>query len=148
MAGVKRIGSDELIADLRELARRAPTAAQRGLLRGGEEAVKLAKSYTPERIGRARRSIHVGGHPELSGDFDPGADRGWYGDLGNYGDAGGKDVVGIELGSDLFYFRWLEDGGPHNAAARPIGRAVDDVAPRLEQFIVEEIGKTAEELGL
>lgn len=147
--GVRRIGSEELVRDLRELARRSPAAAEKGLLMAGEEAAALAKTYTPERTGRARRSIHVGGHPEISGDFDPGADRGWYGDLGNYGDAAGEGTtMGIEIGSDLFYFKYLEDGSAHNAAVRPIGRAVDEVTPRLEGYIGESMDALAESLDL
>lgn len=146
--GVKKFGSDELIADLRELAQRSPEAARRALLRGAKEAVETAKANTPVRTGRARRSIHVAGHPELSGDFSPGGDSRWYGDLGKYQDAAGKETLAVELGSDLWYFVFIEDGGRRNPARRPIGRAVDDIEPRMETYVLEEMDALAREVDL
>lgn len=148
MAGVRRIGSEELIRDIESWARRSPEAAERGVLRAGGEIVARAKSNTPKRTGRARESIHVGGHPELSGEFSPGG-GGWgaYRDMGEYEDRSGTRM-GIAVGSTLFYFRFIEDGGARNVAVRPIGRAVDEVEPLLVGFIEEEVGRLAEELNL
>lgn len=145
--GVTKIGSDELINALTQLARRSPERLEKALLKMGEEAVRTAKANTPQRTGRARRSIHVGGHPELSGDFAPGADRGWYGDLGNYSGAAGTQTA-VEIGSDLFYFVFIEYGGARNPATRPIGRAVDDVATKGEQYILDELAALEGDVGL
>ena len=170
------VGLAELIRDLQALGEDALGAGERGLLKGAGEIAAQAKENTPVRSGRARRSIHVGGHPELSGDFAPGADRGWYGDLGTYGSAAGRNSAGVEVGSDLFYFKWIEYGGTIGGvrkkterytdengkrrrrrvpkskartlpARRPIGNAVDALEGRVEELIFVEMRGAAEKYG-
>ena len=149
MAGFE--GMAELIRDIERLGEGGAEAAERGLLRGAGEIVMAAKVATPERTGRARRSIHVGGHPELSGDFNPGGDRGWYGDMGNYNSSAGSQRA-VEVGSDLFYFQWLEEGGggrKRNSRGRGmLGHAVEMVAPRIEFYVMAEVDALARDVGL
>lgn len=160
-------GMEELIRDIQALGEGGAAAAEKGLLRGASEIVGLAKGNTPVRTGRARRSIHVGGHPELSGDFNPGADRGWYGDVGNYAGSEGSQRA-VEVGSDLFYFGILEEGGAIGGnrprrkgkrgqagkgrrtmpARRMLGNAVDAMEGRVEQYVAEAVGELAAKVGL
>ena len=167
----------ELIRDLEALGAGALGAGEKGLLRGAAEVVSLAKQNTPVRTGKARRSIHVGGHPELSGDFNPGGDRGWYGDIGHYGSSAARNSAVVEIGSDLFYFKWIEFGGTIGGvrkkverytdetgkkrrrrvpkskartlpARRPIGNAVDALEGKIEEYVFGAVGELAESLGL
>ena len=173
MAGGGFEGMAELIRDIERLGEGGAAAAERGLLRGAGEMVAMAKGNTPVRTGRARRSIHVGGHPELSGDFNPGADKGWYGDASGYGSPPGKARREVEVGSDLFYFKTLEEGGMIGGqnrqyrdkggrrrtvkpkwksgrmmpARRMLGNAVDAVGPKVEGYVAEAVGELASELG-
>lgn len=160
-------GMDELIRDIQALGEGGAAAAEKGLLRGAAEIVTLAKGNTPVRTGRARRSLHVGGHPELSGDFNPGGDKGWYGDVGNYASSEGTQRA-VEVGSDLFYFKYIEEGGVVGGkratrpgkrggtgkgrrtlpARRPLGNAVDAMEGKIEGYVADAVGELVEKVGL
>lgn len=116
---------DELIRDVGELARRTPERARRAVRRAREEGVGLAKAYTPVRTGKARDSIQAfEDEPEQAG------------------------TISESFGSELWYFPFIEDGGAHNAAQRPIGRAADEVGQRLDGYLLDELATLAEEMNL
>lgn len=119
-------GIDQLISDLGELGRRAlPEAAVRGLMQGAREIVPLAKSYTPYLSGRSRASIGILEAPTAT-----------------------ADSARVEIGSALFYFPYVEYGGRRSPARRPIGRAVDEVEPRIEVYVMAELERLARGLNL
>jgi hypothetical protein len=134
-------GMEKLIADLGALSREVvQEAALPALLEVAEETVNAAKSDVDIRSGRHRRSLHVGGHLELTPDFSPAADDNWYKDLGK-GEESERRVQAI-IGTTLFYGYWEEFGGPKNAANPAIRRAVEAHFPRFE----ERMGRLMDEL--
>lgn len=140
------IGMDDLIRDLGLIDELAMTeAALPATLRVARRAAQTAKSGTPVDTGEAVRSIHVGGHTELTPDFNPAGDRGWYSDIG--GNVETKQRVSIAFGSNLFYFPWLEDGGSKNVARHPVARATAKAESELTNEINEELGKLYRRLG-
>lgn len=125
-------GIEQLISDIGDLNRNViEEIALPALLETAEEAVMAARAGVDVRSGRLKRSIHVGGHPELSGgEFDPARDKGMYKDLGK-GEMSNKRAE-VFVGSTLFYAYWEEFGGPKNSANPAIRRGVESVMPRLE----------------
>lgn len=139
-------GMDELIRDLGlidELAMRE--AALPAALRVARRAVQTAKSQTPVDTGEAVRSLHVGGHTELTPEFNPAGDRGWYSDMGKLEES--RERIQIQFGSNLFYFPWIEDGGSKNVARHPVARGTSKAEGELTAEINEELGKLYRRLG-
>jgi len=135
-------GMDELIRDLERFsAGIVEQAARPAVAMGGKAAVALARASAPVRTGRFARSIHVGGAAD--GEWDPGADRNWYEDLGK--EDGSATSAAVSVGSTLFYARWVEYGGPRNAASYTVGNAVEAVDPvvrgALEHYLAEWAGR-------
>ena len=140
------MGMDELIRDLGLIDDLVMTeAALPAALRTARRAVQTAKSATPVATGEATRSLHVGGHTELTPDFNPSGDRGWYSDLGKLEES--RERVKVQFGSDLFYFPWIEDGGSKNVARHPVARATAKAEGELTKEVNEELGKLYRRLG-
>lgn len=139
-------GMDELIRDLGLLNDLVMTeAALPAALRTARRAVQTAKSQTPVDTGEAVRSLHVGGHTELTPEFNPAGDRGWYSDMGKLEES--RQRVMVQFGSNLFYFPWIEDGGSKNVARHPVARGSAKAESELTAEVNEEIGKLVRRLG-
>lgn len=81
---------------------------------GALQIANAAKEKAPYRTGNLRRSIHIGGHGELTPDFAQSTG----GDIGGAGvTAGGR--VRLRVGTDLIYARIQEYGGTITAKHAP-----------------------------
>ncbi len=139
-------GMDALIRDLEELRGRAlPEAGRPAVELAGRAAVAIAKGTAPRRTGKFARSIHVGGAGEQGGDFNPGADRNWYEDMGK--EEGSATSVAVSVGTTLWYAPWVEYGGPKNPASYCIGNAVDAVGPVLRDALEMFMDDLARKVG-
>ncbi len=139
-------GMDELIRDLEKFSSGVVEQAAVPALRvGGRAAVALARASSPKRTGRFARSIHVGGDTGGDSDWNPGGDRNWYEDLG--AEEGSATTAAVAVGSTLWYGRWVEFGGPHNAAAYPVGNAVEAVDPVVRGALEEKLDEWAGQCG-
>lgn len=144
MAGFE--GMDDLINDLKGLSEKMiPEVARPSLKITGKAAVELAKASAPEWTGRFRRSIHVGGQTEGQSDWNPGADRNWYEDLGAEPES--KDKAAIAVGSTLWYGVWAEFGGAKNPATYAVGNAVEAVDPVMVDALEFHLEKLLREAG-
>lgn len=133
------VGAAQLIVDLLAFWGEMPEVTEPAVLETAREAANAAKQNVRVWSGRHQRSIHVGGHPELTPDFSPARDKNWYKDLGR--NRMDRKRLRIFVGTTLFYGYWEEFGGAkaHNEANPAIRRAVETHAPRLEPRLVQAV---------
>lgn len=137
---------EELIRDLEKFsAGVVDHAAAPAVKMGGKAAVALARASAPKRTGRFARSIHVGGDTGGDSEWNPGGDRNWYEDLG--AEEGSATSAAVAVGSTLWYARWVEFGGPKNAASYTVGNAVEAVDPVMREELERYLDKWAGECG-
>lgn len=140
-------GLEELIRDLEKFsAGIVEQAATPAVKMGGKAAVALARASAPRRTGRFARSIHMGGDTGADAEWNPAADRNWYEDLGK--EEGSSTSAAVAVGSTLWYGRWVEFGGPKNAASYTVGNAVQAVDPVVRGALEHYLDKWAGECGL
>lgn len=140
------VGMEELIRDLEKFsAGVVEHAAVPAVKVGGRAAVSLARASAPRRTGRFARSIHVGGDTGGDSEWNPGGDRNWYEDLGT--EEGSETTAAVAVGSTLWYARWVEFGGPKNAASYVVGNAVEGVDPVVRDALMTHLDKWAGECG-
>ena len=101
---MKKLGDQRLVEKMLENA----------LVVGALQIVNAAKEKAPYRTGNLRRSIHIGGHTDLTPEHaESGA-----GDLGGAGHAA-RYQTRVLIGTDLIYARIQEYGGTIEAKNKP-----------------------------
>lgn len=110
-------GNDSLKRKLNQLATGVQGETLEGALAAGAVLIQnSAKRYAPKHEGTLARSIHIGGHEELAGDYD-----------GNYPrakdtmpDPAGSDMERtLHVGTDIIYGAQKEFGGTITAKNAP-----------------------------
>lgn len=139
MARVTRIGVDEAQRELAAMAKGEEVlekVARPALRIGGEAAVEIARGIAPRRTGRFADSIHMEG-----GDGAVGGDE----SLGPEADTATR--TSVVVGTTLWYGGFVEFGGRHNPARRPVGQAVDVVDEVIRDALDHYMGEWLEGLG-
>jgi len=115
--GFKVIGSAELKRKLSGLQTNVQgQMLERALVAGGVVVQNAAKINAPYKTGNLRRSIHIGGHEDLAGDYQ--SIRGEEGDPVPSPEGGGISVA-IYIGTNVIYARQREYGGTITARNGP-----------------------------
>lgn len=119
---------------------RALDAAAKGpvllkaLLPGARRLALRMKSLARVRTSRLRRSVHVGGYPEFTPEFDPSEG---YSDIG--GSRQDERSAHLDVGTNLFY-AWFEEYGTSKQAAHAFARPAGDTADAaIETDIMREL---------
>lgn len=137
MIKAKVVGCESLAAKFKRLEMVAQTKMLESALVGGALVVQNEwKARTPYKTGTYRRSIHIGGHTELAGDFE-GQDMG--------SQAAGPGQAAVVIGTNITdppYPKFLEEGTSKMAARPSAGPALD--AKRSEA--VREVGEALKDM--
>ena len=104
------------------------------LVSGALLIANKAKELAPIKTGTLRRSIHVGGHTELTPD---------YGDGAGYEDLGEPGSLRAIVGTNLEYAPYQEYGTSRGVPAHPYMKPAMDTQ---RDKVLEAIGDTFEEL--
>jgi len=104
------------------------------LVSGALLIANKAKELAPIRTGTLRRSIHVGGHTELTPD---------YGDGAGYEDLGEPGSLRAIVGTNLEYAPYQEYGTSRGVPAHPYMKPAMDTE---RDNVLKEIGAAFEEL--
>ena len=111
------------------------------LVSGALVIANKAKELAPIRTGTLRRSIHVGGHTELTPDFGTG---------GEYADLGEPGSLRAIVGTNLEYAPYQEYGTSRGVPAHPYMKPAMDterdnvlkeIGIAFEELVAKEVGK-------
>ena len=115
--------------------------ATAALVSGALLIANKAKELAPIRTGTLRRSIHVGGHTELTPD---------YGDGAGYEDLGEPGSLRAIVGTNLEYAPYQEYGTSRGVPAHPYMKPAMDterdnvlkeIGAAFEELVAKEVGK-------
>ena len=105
------------------------------LVSGALLIANKAKELAPIKTGTLRRSIHVGGHTELTRDFESGSSE--------YSDLGAPGSLQAIVGTNLEYAPYQEYGTSRGVPAHPYMKPAMDTE---RDNVLKEIGAAFEEL--
>lgn len=139
------LGSESLLRKLEQLGEVARgQVMERAVVAGALLVQNEAKARAPYFTGNLRRSIHIGGHGDLAGDYS-----GVKGEVGQIpAPEVGDDNVSVYVGTNVEYAARVEFGfndtdslgRTFNQAAQPYMRpAIDETRDQVRQEIAEAL---------
>lgn len=143
-------GDDKIVRKLRAMSEAAKgEMLERGLIAAALLVVNDAKRNAPYLSGTLRRSLHIGGHTDLSPDFEP---------IREVADLipGATPTlppprklpgyVTVYVGTNLEYARWVEFGTTRMAAQPFLRPAIDENRSRVEEEFMAAVADLIEGL--
>ena len=106
------------------------------LVSGGLLIANKAKELAPWETGSLRRSIHVGGHVDMTKDYDPAGDLQRHG--AEYSDLGARAPKTVVVGTNLEYAPYQEYGTSRGVPAHPYMKPAMDIE---RDNVIKEAGE-------
>ena len=131
--GIQVLGDDVVVLNLGRAAAAGASGVtlERALVSGALPPTNTAKRLCPKRTGNLGRSIHIGGHSEMTG--------GLRGSTGTHGGTSGTNIGGnehgkgwahIQVGTNVEYAIYIEYG--HHTRGHGIDRVGSDRAAGMD----------------